>query len=196
MTSALERAIQSISQKNNQESVKIPAAKTFLIEPQHFAATWTNKPIEGILLGIRVPSEKEVQGARVEAIKAARNAQVEDDDPDADMIRIQTFNDTLLCLAVASAICDPKDVSAPHPFFDMPDDLVPLALTPKTIQHIWDLCESLHVEQSPIFPEITEEEEVLLIAKLTEDDPYKGIDPVQAKKARRFLKFALDILEE
>jgi hypothetical protein len=193
MTSALERAISSLPKANNQ---KIPAAKTFLIEPQHFAATWENKPVEGILLGIRVPSEKDVQGARTEAIKIARAAQVEDDDPDVDTIRLHAFNDAIMALAVSSAICDPRDVTANHPFFDMPDELVPLALTPKTIQHIWDLTESLHVEQSPVFAEITPEEEVRLIQALSEDDPYDGIDRVAAMKARRFLKLALDILEE
>lgn len=195
MKSALERAIEGLSVNQNSRA-KIPAPKTFLIEPQHFAATWDNKPVEGILLGIRVPSEKDIQGARTEAIKAARQAQVEDDDPDADEIRIHAFNDALLSLAVSSAICDPNDVSAVHPFFDMPDELVPLALTPKTIQHIWDLTELLHVEQSPVFAEITPSEEIRLIQMLSEDEPYKGIDPVQAKKARRFLRFALDTLEE
>jgi hypothetical protein len=195
MTSALERAIGSLPGQKTANS-KIPAAKTFLIKPEHFAATWSDKPIDGILLGIRVPSEKEVQGARFEAIKIARSAQVEDDSPDADTIRLNAFNDALLALAVSSAICDPKDVSANHPFFDMPDELVPLALTPKTIQHIWDLTESLHVEQSPVFAEITPEEEVKLIQLLSEDEPYNGIDPVSAKRARRFLKFALDTLEE
>jgi hypothetical protein len=193
MTSALERAINSLP-KNT--SKKIPAPKTFLIEPHHFAATWADKPVEGILLGIRVPSEKDVQGARVEAIKIASNAQVEDDDPDAATIRIHAFNDALLALAVSSAICDPKDVTANHPFFDMPDELVPLALTPKTIQHIWDLTESLHVEQSPVCAEITPEEEVRLIQLLSEDEPYKEVNRVSAMKARRFLRFALDILEE
>lgn len=195
MTSALERAIESLS-ANQHAKAKIPAPKTFLIEPQHFAASWDNKPIEGILLGIRVPSEKEIQGARTEAIKAARMAQVEDDDPDAEEIRVHAFNDALMCLAVSSALCDPNDVSAVHPFFDMPDELVPLALTPKTIQHIWDLTELLHVEQSPVFAEITPPEEIRLIYLLSEDEPYKGIDPVKAKKARRFLRFALDALEE
>ena len=195
MKSALEKAIESLS-LNQTDRAKIPAPKTFLIEPQHFAATWTNKPLEGILLGIRVPSEKDVQGARTEAIKAARAAQTEEDDPDADEIRIHAFNDALLALAVSSAICDPNDVSAVHPFFDMPDDMVPMALTPKTIQHIWDLTEQLHVEQSPVFAEITPAEEVKLIQLLSADEPYNGIDPVHARKARRFLRFALDILLE
>ncbi len=99
-------------------------------------------------------------------------------------------------MAVSSAICDPNDVSSVHPFFDMPDELVPLALTPNTIKHLWDLTEALHVEQSPAFAEITDAEEVMLIQRLSEDDPYDGIDPVFAKRARRYLRFALDILNK
>jgi hypothetical protein len=192
--STLEKAISELQER--QAGAKIKASKTFLIQPQHFADSWTNKPVEGILLGIRVPSESDVQGARKEAIKQARQAQVEDDDPDVDEIRIQAFNDTLMSLAVSSSICDPNDVTAPHPFFELADEMVPMALKPKTIQHIWDLTERLHVEQSPVFAEITPEEEVKLIHFLSEDSPYLGVNPIQAMKARRFLRFALDILEE
>jgi|SRR6478609_3394137 len=193
MTSAMERAINALPKPKTD---KIPASKTFLLEPKHFADTWSNKPVEGILIGIRVPSEKEVQGARTEAIKVATNAQVEDDDPNADEVRIQAFNDSLMSLAVASALCDPADVMSPHPFFELADEFVPMALKSKTIQYIWDLIEQLHIEQSPIFAEITPEEELMLIGLLSEDDPYAKINKIQAKKARRFLRFALDILEE
>ncbi len=188
--SALEKAIQSLPKTQNNGG-KVPAAKTFLIEPQHFADTWDNKPIGGIELGIRVPSEHDVEGARSEAIKVARNASVDDEED-----RIQIFNDTLMCCAVASAICDPNDVRSPHPFFDMADDMVPLALKPKTIQYIFDLTEALHVEQSPVFPEITPEEELRLAGILTQDGPYIGVERIAAMKARRFLRMALDILEE
>ena len=188
--SALDRAIQSLP-KAQTKNGKIPAAKRFRIEPQHFADTWENKPVDGFDLGIRVPSEKDVQGARAEALKVARNAAVEEDDD-----RIQIFNDTLMCCAVASAICDPNDVTSPHPFFDMADDMVPLALKPKTIQYIFDLTEILHIEQSPVFPEITEEEQDRLIDLLSTDDPYTGIHRIQAMKARRLLRHVLDLLEE
>lgn len=193
--SALQKAIDALPKPQNSTG-KIPAAVTFRIEPQHFADSWHNKPVDGILLGIRVPSESEVQGARTEAIKAARNALVEDDDQDADSVRIQSFNDTLLALAVSSAICDPNDVASAHPFFELADEMVPMALKPKTIQHIWDLTEQLHVKQSPVFAEITPEEEVRLIDMLSQDAPYAGVERVSAMKARRFLRFALDILEE
>lgn len=188
--SALERAIQSLP-KTQATNGKVPAAKTFLIEPKHFADTWENKPLDGILLGIRVPSEADVQGARTEALKMARGALVDDDSD-----RVQVFNDTLMCCAVASAICDPNNVSAHHPFFDMAEDMVPLALTPKTIQYIFDLIEALHVEQSPVFQEITLEEEARLADILTQDAPYAGVERVAAMKARRYLRMALDILEE
>lgn len=188
--SALDRAIQNLP-KPIATKGKIPASKVFRIEPHHFADTWENKPIDGIDLGIRVPSEFDVQGARTEAIKAARNASVEEDED-----RIQIFNDTLMCCAVASAICDPNDVTTHHPFFDMAEDVVPLALKSKTIQYIFDLVEILHIEQSPIFAEINTAEEARLADILTQDAPYSGVDRVAAMKARRLLKYALDLLEE
>jgi hypothetical protein len=189
--SALDKALLSLPKTKTSATGKVPASKTFRVEPQHFADTWENKPADGFLIGIRVPSEADVQGARAEAIKAARGASVEEDED-----RIQVFNDALMCCAVASAICDPSDVSAAHPFFDMPDDMVPLAFKPKTIKYIFDLTEILHIEQSPVFVEITPEEEFKLVSLLSEDDPYQGLDRVRAMKVRRLLHYALELLEE
>lgn len=195
--SALQRAIDSLP-KPQKSTGKNPASKTFLAKPEHFADSWADRPVDGILLGIRVPSEREIQGARTESIKIARNVQHEDDAPqdEINQAKLTAFNDALLACAVASALCDPNDVTAAHPFFDMPDDMVPVAFKSKTIQHIFDLIEQLHVEQSPVFEEITEAEEIKLSNLLSEDAPYAGVERVQAMKARRFLKFALDILEE
>lgn len=188
--SALETAIQRLP-KIRATPDKIPASKTFRVEPHHFSDTWDNKPVDGIEIGIRVPSEADVQGARAEALKIARAALVEE-----DIDRIQIFNDALMCCAVASAICDPNDVSAFHPFFDMPDDMVPLAFKPKTIQYIFDLTEALHVEQSPIFTEISPEEQARLVDILSLDSLYAGLERVSAMRARRYLRMALEILEE
>ncbi len=193
--SAFYRAIDALPKPK--QGAKIPASKTYLIQPIHFAEAWESKPVDGILLGIRVPSEKDVQGARTEAAKIARRVPVEDDATDEEIneIRVQAFNDALMHMAVSSALCDPNDVSSPHPFFDMPDDMVPLALKSKTIQYIFDMIETLHTEQSPIFQEITDVEEIRLIELLSADDPYNGVDRVTAMKARRFLRYALDMLE-
>ena len=188
--SALDKAIQSLP-KPIAAKGKIPASKVFRIEPHHFADTWENKPIDGIDLGIRVPSEFDIQGARTEALKTARNAAVDEEED-----RVQIFNDTLMCCAVASAICDPNDVTTHHPFFDMAEDVVPLALKSKTIQYIFDLIEALHVEQSPVFSEINADEERRLAEILIDDAPYAGLNRVSAMKARRFLRMALEILEE
>jgi hypothetical protein len=191
--SAFERAIES--NKVNAGRAKMPAPKTFQIKPEHFAATWGNRPIDGILLGLRVPSESDVQGARTEAEKRAREIDSDSDQKIGDEERVNIFNESLMCSAVASAICDPADVTAPHPFFDMPDDMVPVALTPRTIKYIFDSVEILHIEQSPIFSEIDETDEAKLVDVLCRDEPYASATGNDAAKARRLLKCALDLLE-
>ena len=190
--STLQTAISSLPNKNG----KIKAAKTFTIRPDHFSDTWSNRPVDEIILGLRVPSEADVQGAKLEAYKQAAKAQIEDDDPNEQQVRLDVFNSTILALVVSSSICDPHDVTSPHPFFELADEMVPLALKPNTIKSIWDSVERLHVEQSPVFPEITPTEEVRLMDILTDEDPYKNIDPIKSSKAKRFLRFALELLEE
>lgn len=186
--SGLQRAIESLQRPGG----KIAASKVVTISPDFFAETWTNRPVADIDVGIRVPSEKDVQTARSEAAKTAGN--LDDDASDAEKITV--FNDVLMACAVASGICDPFDVCSPHPFFELADDMVPAALTTMAIKYLYDSIEQLHVERSPAFQEITEEQTVKLVSYLCEEDPYQRVDRVSAMKARRYLKLALDTLEE
>lgn len=186
--SAFERSLEAAGARR--KSPKMPAPRTFMLKPEHFADTWVNKPIDGILIGIRVPSEKDVQGARRHAEKVAREAAVDD-----EAERVDIFNDTLMSAAVASAMCDPNDVTSAHPVFDMPDDEVPLAFTSRTIKFIFDFTEILHIEQSPVFPEATPEDETKLVDILCRESPYDGVSEIDAMKARRLLRCALDLLE-
>lgn len=166
---------------------KRPAPLKFRLLPEHFADTWGgNRPVAGIELGLRLPSKQDLDNATIEANRAADAAP----DSSAELVR----KSTLLCLVVARAICSPHDVALPHPFFELPEDQLPVALRDDTIARLWDEVERLYLLQSQAFREATRDELLELADRLQVDDPWEGIDPSKAAQARRYLLFALDIL--
>lgn len=172
---------------SQQTAAKRKAPRTFTLLPEHFADTFGNKPKGAIELGLRVPSENEIFNAQVEANRAAGT----DGDANAELVR----GSKLLSFVVARGICSPHDVTEPHPFFELPEDQVALQLKSSTIKRIYDEIERLVVEQSPVFAEATRDECRDLIDLLEVDDPFADIEPVKAAAARRYLLFALEILQ-
>lgn len=164
---------------------KAPAKFTLL--PEHFADTWGGqKPAAGIELGLRIPAEQDLYNAQIEADRLA-----EGHGESATLVR----NTKLLAFIVARGICSPHDVTEPHPYFELPEDQVGPALKSTTIQRIYDEIEKLIVAQSPVFGEATKAECNELADLLLVDDPWVDIDPVKAATARRYLLFALEILQ-
>jgi hypothetical protein len=169
-----------------QTAAKRKAPCTFTLKPEHFSETWSGKkPVAGIELGLRVPSEKEIFNAQLEAERAAEGRGDE-----AALVRTSK----LLAFVVSRGICSPHDVSEGHPFFELPEDEVPAALKGSTIQRIYDEIERLVVKQSPIFAEATDDEARELADFLLVDDPTAHLSPVQAGHVRRYLLFALELL--
>lgn len=160
--------------------------RTFDLKPEHFSDTWPGKkPVASMQIGLRVPAERDIFNAQIEAGRAA-----EGHEPDeAALIRTSK----LLCFVVARGICSPHDVSEPHPVFELPEDEVPAALKSTTIQRIYDEIERLVVEQSPIFAEATDAECLELSDRLL-DTPTAHLSPIKAGQARRYLLFALELL--
>lgn len=188
-------------------SARKPAPKTFKIKPEHFADSWAKPPTGPFDVGLRVPSEQayrnaegEAQKAQAEAVstalkdpavaaafKAGDRAQVAE-------LAVKAYNETLVTFCVARGICHVLDVSAPHPYFELADDEIPLALKSNAIRRIFDEIELLAVEQSPVFGEIDEFELVELAELLVIDDPFEIVSPLVAARARRYLKLVLDLL--
>lgn len=162
------------------------APRTFDLKPEHYSETWGGKkPVSSVELGLRVPAEKDIQNAQLEAGRAAEGREP----AEAELVRTSK----LLAFVVSRGICSPHDVSEPHPFFEMPEDEVPAALKSTTIQRIYDEIERLVVEQSPIFGEASDEECLELSDRLL-DTPTDHLSPIKAGQARRYLLFALELL--
>lgn len=165
-----------------------PAPRTFSLKPEHFAGAYEGRPVVAITIGIRVPSENEARSIEAESLKQAAAS-----DGDMDS-RVDVYNQTLFTLYVARGICNPHDVTAHHPLFELPEDMIPLALTPRAIKSIFDEIERLHVDQSPLFPEATQAELLELSDRLAADNPFANTPTAQRLRALRYLRLALDTL--
>jgi hypothetical protein len=164
-----------------------PAPVTFRLMPEHFADAWGGqRPVAGIELGLRVPSERDIHAANLEAEKAALQAA----EGTEEMARAATR----LYLVVSRAICSPHDVGSAHPYFELPEDEVPLALKSSTIKRLYDDVERLIVDGSPVYREASPDDLAELATRLMDEDAFNGVSDIAAAKARRYLLFALDLL--
>lgn len=182
-------------------ATKRPAPRTFKLRPEHFAESWGRRPAAAFDIGLRVPGEQDYRNANAEAEKAqdeavehaARNNLSQDRQREAG---IKAFNTRLIDFCVARGVCNQHNVVAPHPYFELADDEIPLALTSKAIGRIFDEIERLAVDQSPIFLEATSDELLRLATWLSTDDPFSEMDPTKRGRCLRYLKLVLDTLNE
>lgn len=158
---------------------KRPAPRVISIPPEYFAEDWEGRPIAAFDVGLRVASESDAHNIEVEAQRAA-------DQADGD---VSVYNRSLIALCVARGFCDPRDVTANHPFFELPEEVVPFAFKPNSLRRIFDEIERLAIEQSPLFPEATAEEAGALVTALA-DGAFERLNP----RARRYLRMVIDAL--
>jgi hypothetical protein len=173
---------------NRRGRVTSPPARTFDLLLEHFAGGYENKPVAKIVVGLRVPSETESRSIETEAAKAAA---LTDGDTEA---KVEAYQAALFTYYVARGLCSPHDVTAPHPLFELPEDMIPQALTPRAIKRIFDELERLHIEQSPLFPEATADDLLELSDRLAEPDPLAAAGTPQRLRALRYLRLALDTM--
>lgn len=161
-------------------------ACVFELTPGHFAEDFDDRPVAVFPIGLRVPSEAEARTIEDAALREAAASESDD--------RVAVYDRATQAYWVARAICDPLDVTSPHPFFDMPEDLVPVAFKPDTIVRLCQEIARLGVQQSPLHPEADDEEVGDLSDLLSVAEPFAAVRLDQERLARRYLKFALEIL--
>lgn len=183
----IERELAARPRAGGKQGHKRPPARTFELTPDHFAEDYGDRPVAPFLVGLRVPSEAEALTIEEAARKEA--AQADDEESFATHYdrAVQTY-------WVARSLCDPHDVTAAHPFFDMPEDLVPIAFKPLTIERLMAEIGRLGVEQSPLHPEADADELAELADLLSGEDPFAEIRFQHECLARRHLKFALELI--
>lgn len=156
-----------------------PAPRVETLSPSDFAETYSKRPHHDIAVGIRVPSEKQYRAADYEGGKESGD---------------DAYNRRVMDIIVAAGICDPNDVTASHPFLQLVEDsLLAKMFKPRTIKRLFDAIELVAVEQSPLFPEATDEELDDLWGFLTASgDRFAGMSRTDQMRCRRYLRFALD----
>lgn len=182
-------------------AAKRPAPRTFKLQPEFFAESWGNRPKSAIEVGLRVPGEQEYRNAIVEAEKAQGEAVTKArKDPSlaarAEALGVSAYNAKLVTFCVARGICNQQNVTLPHPYFELPEDEIPLALKSNAIKRIFDEIERLAVDQSPVFAEATELELFELAEILATDDPFEDVADAQKGRCLRYLKLVLDTLRD
>lgn len=150
----------------------------FTLKPEHWASTFTERPLCSVALGIRLPSDADLTYVK----NLAKDA--------ADKDR------ALITMCVTRVVCDPEDASLAHELFQFPDLQIPDRLRPETIQSIYDELERLMIATSPLYPEATEDEVLALVESLADMAHEELVDKDRGRGMRvlRYLKFCLDEL--
>jgi len=173
-----------------EEASDLRPLRALLIPPTAFADKWHGKPNEGVCVGLRLISFADTLTARAEAAVAARKLHPNDADRD---LQIEAYNDALMAWCVARGTCDPNDrEKAPDIWGGMPEDVVPIALSPFGMRFVFDALDTMAREESPIAPEITDSELVEIYEMLA----YRifRLHPVKEALVRRLLATIRDEL--
>ena len=166
-----------------------PAPRTVVLGQDELAHTWEGRPSGEVCLGIRLPSVGDKELILKEALERVVKAETLADNDAQD-----TFDRYQVELFVARSICDPNDVGRSHPLFPAPDLQVTRCFTERALKRVFDECEKLAIESSPISPEATDDEVELLCTALNADS-LGGLEPHREARVRRFLWFVLDELK-
>lgn len=163
-----------------------------ILPPTSWGSEWSGKPTEDVALGLRHISDDDLQIARAEAAKYARQMH---DDADREG-QIEAFNDALMRWTIVRATCDANDTRLASPFFEGSEDNVRLALTSQAIRFLWDRIERFHLTFSPIVPEATDEALGQLAVLLMTRPHWDKIKPGAQKRFRKLAAFLLTELLE
>jgi len=163
--------------------------KTILLQPGHFADTWPDKPDEAVCVGIRLISQSERTRARILAEKTATDAH-----PRGGVNAVDAFNDALMRICIAGAMCDPNDVTRRSDMFQEAEDDVFDALTSRGCTFVYEQVERLEIESSALAHEVSEEELGDLVDAISAD-ALQRLEPGYRALCRRLLGYVHDQLK-
>lgn len=163
---------------------------TLMVPPDVWATTYERRPLEPVLFGLRLLSPYDKR----EIIKLAKEAAEEADEVES---AVDVYDDALMRLLVAFAVCDPNDANSqnhstiPHPQLES----VFSVFTDKGARFVFDAVQRLEVEKSPYYLEADDDD----IIELVESLGAGGLDMLSERDlaaARRHLRYVLDIVRE
>lgn len=162
--------------------------RTVILPLGAWKTTYPDRPAGDVEVGLRVYAEAEAVLARAAAAQEAWRLHPQESDEDE---RVAAGNGALMARIVACCATKPDD--ARRPYFGA-EDLVALALNPKGVEFLFEHVNGLLVEDGPTVPEADDEDLCWLAEQLGAEDPCAGLGPLAARRARRLLGAAIEIM--
>lgn len=167
--------------------------RVVMLDPSAWASTYSDRKTEPVRIGLRLYSEGAAVQARASAAQRAWKLHPQEADED---LRIEAYNATLMAWLVAHATCDPEDLTLP--FFGTErggaEDIVPLALTPKAIEFLFEELDALVTEETPTSPEAVDEDLAWLADALRTGQAWGRLPAATTRHLRRLLSGVISIM--
>lgn len=159
-----------------------PAPMQVKLRASAWADTWDGKPTAPTLVGVRLVAEMDLARARSVAESAADALH-----PRGRGERwVEAYNQALMHYVLGHALCLHDDVATP--LFEMQECVISQRLTTEGTLRLWDAVEELRIVDSPLSPEISEDDLAVLVAELRSDTWWARMAPSQRKRAARLLQ--------
>jgi hypothetical protein len=183
--------------KDAAQAVPLPP-RTVTLPASAWATSYPDRPLGDVEVGLRLYSEADAVQVRAAAAQRAWRDHPQESDEEE---RVLAGNGAVMALLVARAACKPDDARVPffgHATMGGADDLVPLALTPKGIEFLFDHLNTLLLEESPSMPEADDEELGWLAEVLgggeEQGDVWAGLDAIEQRRARKLIGAAIEMM--
>lgn len=174
---------------------RLPPA-TVVVPPKAFADTWRQRPGEDVCIGLRTIPDGDLEDARVEAYRRAKDLFPDHEKSPASLeLFVASFQDALVRWVIARGTCDPNDVlKAWNGWVSAPEDMARDYLTDHGAQLIFDAWEKMRIEANIGLVPASDEDLAdlpILLARL----PLMAADSAsRAMRIRRLLRFVLEEL--
>lgn len=168
-----------------------------VVPPSAWANAWVDRPEEDVCLGLRFVAESELEDARIEAYRRAKELFPSHDKSEAeDVLFVASFQDALVRWIIGRGTCEPNDSLKPWQLWAAaPEDMPRATLTDKGAHLIFDAWERMRIENDIGTPAATDEDLALLPALLQRLPLLRERSRTGELRLRRLLRFVLEELE-
>lgn len=168
-----------------------------VVPPEAWANTWVDRPEEDVAIGLRFVADVDLEDARVEAYRRAKelHPEFESSEP-VEAMFIASFQDALVRWIIGRGTCDVNDVHKPWSLWSAaPEDMPRVTLTDVGAQLIFDAWERMRIENDIGTAVASDEDLALLPELLTRLPLIRAKSRTEELRLRRLLRFVLEALE-
>lgn len=169
-----------------------------IVPPEAWSNTWPDRPEEDVCIGLRFVAEVELEDARIEAYRRARELFPEfDKNESVEALFVASFQDELIRFVIGRGTCDPNNVHKPWSAWSAaPEDMARATLTDIGAQLIFDHWEKMRVENDIGTAAASDDDLALLPVMLERLPLMRASSRTRELRLRRLLRFVLEELEE